>query len=688
MERTILVAEDSPTQAERVRLLLESAGYRVDVAVDGREGLHRVRLTPPDLIISDVVMPRMDGYTFCQAVKSSEATRRIPFVLLTERNTALDIVKGLEKGADNFITKPFEDGYLIERVGRIFEHLELRERGHFEMEVSLRVGQREVLINADKQQIVELLFSTFEELCRLNGELTEAKQHVEAHARTLEAKVQERTRELQGLFDGVPVGLYRSTPDGRILDANPALVQMFGYKTRAALFAANAATLYVDPEDRARWQALIERDGVVRNFEVRARQADGTVFWVRHSGRAVRNTAGRIVHYQGAVEDVTAQRRAEEALQRQRETLYQREKLAAMGSLLAGVAHELNNPLSVVIGRTGLLRKRLGEGPVAIHADKIAQAAERCVRIVKNFLALARERPPERQEVDLNPVVEEALELLAYTLRVDDIEVRFEPADDLPRLWADPHQLHQVVVNLVTNAHHAMRGTPPPRRITLATRFDRDRVSLRVADTGPGVPPETQSRIFEPFFTTKPSGQGTGLGLSLCQGIVEAHQGTIRLASEPGQGAAFLVELPVEAPRPSVRAEPEAEPAPATTGKHILVVDDEAEIAAILAEILTEEGHHVETAENGAAALEMLHRRTYDLILSDLRMPELDGPGLYRALQQHHPQLLGRVVFLTGDTLEPHTLEFLRETGAPSLNKPFAEDEVQALVRRLLSARD
>ncbi|MBI4379666.1 MAG: response regulator [candidate division NC10 bacterium] len=197
MERKILVAEDSPTQAERVRLLLEGEGYRVELANNGREGLERVRSAPPDLIISDVVMPEMDGYTFCRAVKSAQETRRIPFVLLTERRTPLDILKGLERGADNFITKPFEDEYLLERVRRIFDHLELRKKGQLEVEVAVRVGDRQMVISTDKQQIIELLFANFEEICQLNDQLEDTQKSLEEHARNLEAQVQERTQQLR-----------------------------------------------------------------------------------------------------------------------------------------------------------------------------------------------------------------------------------------------------------------------------------------------------------------------------------------------------------------------------------------------------------------------------------------------------------------------------------------------------------
>jgi two-component system NtrC family sensor kinase len=380
--------------------------------------------------------------------------------------------------------------------------------------------------------------------------------------------------------------------------------------------------------------------------------------------------------------------RTEAELQRQREMLYQTEKLASMSQLRAGVAHELNNPLSVMIGRAGLLRQQVGEGPLAGQAEQIAEAAERCARIVRNFLALARQRPPERQRVLLNQVVREAVELLGYQLRVDSVEVELALAEELPALWADPHQLHQVVVNLVSNAHQAMRAGAGPRRLTLATRAEAGagRVVLEVNDTGPGIPPEIQARIFEPFFTTKPPGQGTGLGLSLCQSIVEGHGGAIRVESRPGGGARFTVELPVEAPQRADQARVAEQWTP-VRNKDVLVVDDEADLADLLADILSADGHRVDTASNGAVALSKLRERVYDLILTDLRMPDMDGPAFYRELERSHPDLARRVVFMTGDVHTASVREFLETAAAPTLAKPFEPDEVRRVAARVLRAR-
>jgi two-component system NtrC family sensor kinase len=381
----------------------------------------------------------------------------------------------------------------------------------------------------------------------------------------------------------------------------------------------------------------------------------------------------------------------EETVRQRSEQLLQAEKLATMGQLLAGVAHELNNPLSVLLGQAALLRQQLTEGPLASRAEKITAAAERCARIVRNFLALARQRPPERQETRLNQVVREAVELLAYQLRTDSVEVVLELEEHLPPTWADPHQLHQVLVNLIGNAHHAMRERPQPRRLTIRTalRGPAGRAALEVEDTGGGVPPEIERRIFEPFFTTKPLGVGTGLGLSLCQGMVESHGGRLTLRNAPGRGATFVVEVPVQGPA-AAPARPEAEAAPSPpgfAGRRVLVVDDEREIGSLLADVLNLDGHQVEIAENGREALDRLAAGPWDLVLTDVRMPDMDGFDLYREIERRYPALARRVVFVTGDVLSADSRAFLESSGLPTLGKPFAFDDVLGVVRRALQGR-
>ena len=375
--------------------------------------------------------------------------------------------------------------------------------------------------------------------------------------------------------------------------------------------------------------------------------------------------------------------RALEATVRERTAqLLQSEKVAAMGALLAGVAHELNNPLAVLSGHAQLL---LDDAiPAVVHrASRIHNAADRCVRIVRNFLALARQHPPERGETRVRQLIDSALELVAYELRTDGISVDVEVADDLPLLWADPHQLHQVFVNLVTNAHHAMRKRPGPRRLVLSARRDpaSAAVRLEIADTGPGMPPDVQARIFEPFFTTKPVGEGTGLGLSLCRGIIEEHGGTIAVESVPEEGTRFIIILPVVSrPAAEAAAAAAATPRPVIRPGRVLVVDDEAAIAELIADALQRDGHQADTAPHGSAALDMLAHAAYDVIVTDTKMPGMDGQAFYEELGRRFPALQQQVIFVTGDVLSREKREFLEATGAPALAKPCNLAELRRLV--------
>jgi PAS domain S-box-containing protein len=378
--------------------------------------------------------------------------------------------------------------------------------------------------------------------------------------------------------------------------------------------------------------------------------------------------------------------RASAQAQRQQEALLQQEKLAAMSTMLASVAHELNNPLTSIVLQAELLREDLRDSPLAEPATEITQAAARCERLVRQFLTLSRQHPPERTAVALNTLVAETVELLAYPLRVDNVAVHLHLDDQAPPLWGDPHQLQQVLLNLLTNAQQALRAAPGARDIICTTQYDpaQHRITLVVADTGPGIPAALHARIFEPFFTTKPPGVGTGLGLPLCRGIVETHGGTLGVASEVGHGATFRLTLPVGAvPEPTPDPTGSVEEA-ARRGYTILIVEDEVILATGLARLLRRDGHTVDLAANGHLALAKLDERAYDLILCDVRMPELDGPTLYWLLERQQPHLCSRVVFLTGDTLEPATQAFLEQSGAPCLTKPFRIAEARRIIWRTL----
>jgi len=388
--------------------------------------------------------------------------------------------------------------------------------------------------------------------------------------------------------------------------------------------------------------------------------------------------------------DLTERKKAEKQIAQQQEALQQSEKMAALGGLLAGVAHELNNPLSVVMGQTTLLMESQSEDKTKGRAEKIFKAADRCSRIVKSFLALARRKPPEHKNVDINTIIHSSLELLNYQFRNENVNLVLDLDPELPTIIGDDDQLTQVFTNLALNAAQAMHDWHGPHNLTIATRVQADEqtIHISVIDTGPGVPAEMNKRIFEPFFTTKGGTGGTGVGLALCVNIISAHGGNMVLEDTPGGGATFLITLPIAigGERPADLAAPEAK----TVGRKlaILLVDDEVELAQTLADLLEPQGHDIDLAANGAIALEKLRKRSFDVIISDLRMPVLDGPGLYEALGQNMPQYLNKIIYVTGDTLSTHVHEFLSKTPVPVIEKPYRMAEVQTALVKLLKENE
>jgi PAS domain S-box-containing protein len=473
----------------------------------------------------------------------------------------------------------------------------------------------------------------------------------------------------------VPLSVLRLADDA-VLFVNPAFLDLFDLSQREFEQLAKAE-LWADPMERQAYLARVREEGVVAAYETTMRRRDGRVFPAALSAR--------LLEYGGepamvtSVTDLTRQKDAEEQIARQREALHQSEKLAALGALLAGVAHELNNPLSVVVGYSSMLEELAPDEASRRRAERVHAAAERCARIVKAFLAMARRKPPQFGPVALNEVVEAALELSGYGLRTADIEVIRKLDPQLPAVWGDSDQLHQVVTNLIVNAQHALEQVPGPRRLLVRTRVRGRAVELVVGDNGPGMSNEVRKRIFEPFFTTKPQGIGTGVGLSLCHGIVTAHEGRIDVATVEGKGTRFKVRLPLVATAPEEIAPAAEEGAPAAQVR-VLVVDDEAEIADLVREVLGREGYEVTLARSGHEALLALEQGVFAVIVSDLRMPDLDGPGLWRELKARDPELARRMIFITGDTLGAEASRFLAEAEAPVMEKPLDLAELRRRV--------
>ncbi|MFQ3682016.1 response regulator [Roseiflexus sp.] len=445
--------------------------------------------------------------------------------------------------------------------------------------------------------------------------------------------------------------------------------------------------------------ANVLRGQIVPPFELQFRRRDEETVLLEVSARLIRDgNRSEAIHC--IARDLTERRRLEEQL-------IKAEKLSAIGQLVAGVAHEVNNPLTSISGYTQLMLRDKNLPPsVREDLQHINTQAERAARIVQNLLMFAREHKPQRTLVDINQVLRSTLALRAYQLRVDNITVVTDFAPDLPPTVADPHQLQQVFLNLINNAHQAMTERGDKGTLTLRTSVaqyvgedghEESWIRVAVNDTGIGISPRNLSRIFDPFFTTKPIGQGTGLGLSICFGIIQEHGGRIRAESEVGVGTTMYVELPLTQ---AYEMAPETTNAPSSTvveeatdaeeasqGAAILVVDDEEAVSALLARLLIDLGHRPTTVASGEAALEALARQPFDLILTDIKMPGMTGFELYQHIKQRDLHLARRIIFITGDTITASTQARLAQTGNPYIAKPFAIERLEALVNACLAAQ-
>jgi len=525
----------------------------------------------------------------------------------------------------------------------------------------------------------------------VDAQVPDQDAHADAAAQEAAVDVN-RTDAFARLFDAVHEGVYIGTlgTAGSVTDAaNPHLKLTFGYPPETPDHEVTPfdAAHFVDPQAR---EVLLERlasAGTVASHLLRLRKVDGAAIWLEVTANAEVLEPGRL-RVEAIVRDVSERKKLDDQARDLYQQLLQAEKMAALGQTISGVAHELNNPLATILSWSERLAQKSADPPVRKGLEIILGEAERAARIVRNLLTFARKRQSTRAMVDLNQVVRETLALRAYEQRVTNITVIPALAAGLPQVFADGHQVKQVLLNLLINAEQAMIGAHGRGTLVVRTWHDADRdaIVLEVNDDGPGIPEEVQGRIFDPFFTTKEVGKGTGLGLTVAYAIVQEHGGRIWLASMQGGGASFFVEMPVTGASGAPRKAP---PAPvaleAFKGARVLVVEDEPALAAAVAEALEDAGFVVDRAGDGEEGLGRVTAEPYDLVVCDLKMPRMDGMEFYRAMAAATPALARRVIFVTGDVAGTDAERFLDEAGCLWLSKPFRLGDLLRAARDTLS---
>jgi PAS domain S-box-containing protein len=532
---------------------------------------------------------------------------------------------------------------------------------------------------------VSMIILVLEEVRHANNSVFDRLRSHRSENRVLRTKVVSTEERYRSLFDQASEAIIiTSTKDFRIFELNATAQRLLGIarsesgKHFLPAFCQPAQANSIPPTGGVEWVKwvsnqttlkLVRKNGGSANVEI-----DGAP--IQFDGKPA---------FQFFIREITERTRLEQQLR-------QAEKLSALGQMISGVAHELNNPLAVIKGYLELVLAHHDLSPqTRADLQKVSQESTRAAKLVRSFLAFAHEQPAHREMVDLNEIVQRVTELRAFALRDAKVQLTLQLEEGLPQTCADPDQVQQIVSNLITNAFQAMGKNPQPHRMRISSRIKNDQLALCVEDNGPGVPVELEQRIFEPFFTTKEVGTGTGLGLSIAHSIMTEHNGRISYSRSTLGGAAFTLEFPIVSLPEQPRAMTPADFVKPTSGREesararILILDDEEAIAELLREMLELLGHTATVCLNPMHALERVSREKFDLIISDFRMPGMNGREFHQQVQQNYPALAKCIVFLTGDVVTEDTRIFLENNGNPHLTKPFQLTALEQVINDVLT---
>lgn len=617
-------------------LIQAVGGFWIDDAIDGISGMPTV--IPQSVIHSDPLLGR-----------------------IAQEGRQGKMFTGLTREIGGFLRQDFESQGI-----RSFLSIPIFVNGHAAGSLAINDCLRERRWTDEEKAAVEIVAIA----------ISDAIERSQSDAHVAEIM---RSAMLQAALDAVII----IDETGKVMEFNPAAERMFGYH-RAEIIGQDILDTIIPEyyrDGHANGGEYMARRGapmVGRRLETVSQDASGEIFPIELTASEVKIADRRL--FLGSIRDLREKRTAEDEISRQREKLHQNEKVAAMGSLLAGVSHELNNPLAVVVAQSTLLHEFAADPQTKARAEKVRAAAERCGRIVKSFLGMVRLQPTAQVETDLNHVLRSALEVTAYGARTSGIGVDADLAEGAVLVMADADHLTQVAANFLVNSQHALATSPRDRRIKVRTfRKPDGTAGFSVEDNGPGIPEEIQGRIFESYFTTKPVGVGTGIGLSISRSIVERHKGRIWFEAVQPHGARFVVELASAA---GAQDSAGASKAQSTSLRRALIIDDEPDVAESLSDILELMGIKSITLPAWTSAREVLTDVAPDIVFSDLRMPGCSGISIYRDIIGHRADLSRRFVLVTGDmigaraeveALAPHLRPLI-------LEKPFSTLDVRGVL--------
>jgi PAS domain S-box-containing protein len=697
----ILIVEDSPTQAEELKYVLERHNFAVSVACNGIEALSLIKARKPVMVISDIVMPEMDGYQLCREIKQDDRFRDLPVILLTSLSNPRDVVKGLECGADNFLTKPYEEKYILSRIQYIIANKNLRDVEQTQLGVEIVLDNERYFIKSDRIQILNLLLSSYEAAIQKNGELIKAQKELKSFNDQLEQTVVSRTtalRESEGryrlLLESVTDYIYTTlVENGRPVATShgSGCVAVTGYTSEEYAADPGLWLSMVYGEDRL---IVMEQANAVLagktpiTIEHRIIHKDGRIRWIRNTPVPRHNQEGGLICYDGIVTDITEQKTLEHQL-------FQAQKMEAIGQLAGGIAHDFNNILTAIIGFCTLIEMNMKKDDLQrSNLSNVLAAADRAADLTRSLLAFSRKQIINSQPADLNQIINKTEKFLKRIIG-EDIDFKAVVCQDVLTVNADSGQIEQVLMNLATNARDAM---PKGGLLSLETgtvEMDDEYIKahgygepgryacISVSDSGEGMDETTCKKVFEPFFTTKEVGKGTGLGLSIAYGIIKQHNGFIDVCSEPDKGTTFKIYLPLI----------HAAIAEKQTGKEetfergtetILVADDDAAMRELVEKILTMFGYTVIMAVDGSDAVARFraNKERIDLVILDIIMPKMNGKEAFDEMRKLNPAVKG--LFISGYTSDIVHKRGMLDQSLDFVSKPLNPKTLLIKIRDVL----
>jgi PAS domain S-box-containing protein len=582
---------------------------------------------------------------------------------------------------------PLQDRYTPEENARFLLRKEKRSRGEVIPEnIKVELLAKDGSIRYLEVYGSEILWDGKLERELIYKDVTESTQ--------AEKALQESEEKYRMIVDNSRDMIFTINDKEEFVYVSPSVKDMLGYN-ETDLIGKSFISL-VHPEDvpiieEETQRSLLPGYKVSSDNEYRMRHASGEWHWVVSRGTRVVDKNGKFLHFIGIARDITEHKQAEAEKLRIEEKAQISSRLAAIGEMAAGIAHEINNPLTSVLGFSQIvLEKENVPEDVKENLKLISDGSQRVAEIVRRLLMFARQAKPFKTSVNINEILQNTLKLREYVLKTNNIEVitMFDP--ELPWISVDPSQMQQVFLNLIVNAEQAMKKAHGRGILTITSEKKLNNIRLSVQDDGPGISKENMRHLFEPFFTTKDPGEGTGLGLSLSRSIILEHNGEMSVESEIGNGATFVIELPIiEAAPPEIETTSPPTQAQLSTKRNgrILVIDDEPTIRELLEKALTRVGHSVDVIADATAAMEIIDAGTiYDVIITDVRMPGMNGLELYALAVRKMPAMKHRIIFITGDVMGADIKAFIGNNNILCLTKPFRMNELERKIDNILDA--